>query len=53
MSEQVKTDPASDDRLYERPPCAWCEREKPCECSDAECRCDCGRCMAPYVWELN
>ena len=51
--ERTAVDPASDDRLYERPPCFWCEREEPCDCVRPECKCECGRCLAPYSWELN
>ena len=39
------------------PPCDFCRREVPCECDcktdDDPCMCTCGRCMAPYPWEIN
>lgn len=41
------------------PPCDFCRRTVPCECSttadrlagDETCMCTCGRCMAPYAWD--
>lgn len=34
-------------------PCLFCRREIPCECNGQTCMCSCGRCMAPYPWELG
>jgi hypothetical protein len=43
---------------FERPPCELCARDEPCACAKdalgrSVCECSCGRCMAPYPWELN
>ena len=46
MSEQAqKTSPAEVEQIVFGDSCSWCQRAEPCNCSETECACTCGRCM--------